>query len=142
MKRILAATDGSEGGERAVELAAQLAHSLDGTVLILTVMDDFPDSSLNALVRSESDIGEVVELLINQILNHARTCAARAGATRIETLSGWGNPTQSIINFAREHHADAIVVGRRGRGQLSGLLLGSVSQKLVTLAPCPEIVVP
>ncbi len=142
MKRILAATDGSDGGERAVELAARLAHSLDGTVLILTVMNDFPESSLNALVRSESDIGEVVELLVNQILNHARTCAARAGATRIETLSGWGDPTQSIINFAREHHADAIVVGRRGRGQLSGLLLGSVSQKLVTLAPCPVIVVP
>ena len=142
MKRILAATDGSDGSERAVELAAQLAHSLDGTVLILTVMNDFPESSLNALVRSETDIGEVVELLVNQILNQARTCAARAGATRIETLSGWGDPTQSIINFAREHQADAIVVGRRGRGQLSGLLLGSVSQKLVTLAPCPVIVVP
>jgi nucleotide-binding universal stress UspA family protein len=142
MKRILAATDGSDGSERAVELAAQLAHSLDGTVLILTVMNDFSQSSLDALVRSEGDIGEVVELLVNQILNQARTCAARAGATRIETLSGWGDPTQSIINFAREHHADAIVVGRRGRGQLSGLLLGSVSQKLVTLAPCPVIVVP
>jgi nucleotide-binding universal stress UspA family protein len=142
MKRILAATDGSDGSERAVELAAQLAHSLDGTVLILTVMNDFSQSSLDALVRSEGDIGEVVELLVNQILNQARTCAARAGATRIETLSGWGDPTQSIINFAREHDADAIVVGRRGRGQLSGLLLGSVSQKLVTLAPCPVIVVP
>ena len=142
MKRILAATDGSEGGERAVELAAQLAHALDGTVLILTVMNDFPESSLNALVRSETDIGEVVELLVNQILNQARTCATRAGATRIETVSGWGDPTQSIINFAREHQADAIVVGRRGRGQLSGLLLGSVSQKLVTLAHCPVIVVP
>ena len=142
MKRILAATDGSDGSDRAVELAAQLAHALDGTVLILTVMNDFSQSSLDALVRSEGDIGEVVELLVNQILNQARTCAARAGATRIETLSGWGDPTQSIINFAREHHADAIVVGRRGRGQLSGLLLGSVSQKLVTLAPCPVIVVP
>jgi nucleotide-binding universal stress UspA family protein len=142
MKRILAATDGSDGSERAVELAAQLAHSLDGTVLILTVMNDFSQSSLDALVRSEGDIGEVVELLVNQILNQARTCAARAGATRIETLGGWGDPTQSIINFAREHHADAIVIGRRGRGQLSGLLLGSVSQKLVTLAPCPVIVVP
>jgi nucleotide-binding universal stress UspA family protein len=142
MKRILAATDGSHGAERAVELAAELAHSLDGTLLILTVADDLAGGALNALARSERDLGEAVELLVHQTLNHARTCAVRAGATHIETLSGWGDPTQSIINFARQHHADAIVVGRRGRGQLTGLLLGSVSQKLVTLAPCPVIVVP
>jgi nucleotide-binding universal stress UspA family protein len=142
MKRILAATDGSDGAERAVELAAELAHSLDGTLLILTVADDLSSGALNALARSERDLGEAVDLLVNQILNHARTCASRAGATRIETLSGWGDPTQSIINFARQHNAEAIVVGRRGRGQLSGLLLGSVSQKLVTLASCPVIVVP
>ncbi len=142
MKRILAATDGSHGAERAVELAARLAHSLDGTLLILTVMEDLSGSAVEALAGSERDLGEALDLLVHQTLHHAKTCAARAGATRIETLSGWGDPTQSIIDFARQHHADAIVVGRRGRGQLSGLLLGSVSQKLVTLAPCPVVVVP
>ncbi len=142
MKRILAATDGSDGADRAVALAAGLAHALGGTLLILTVADDLSGSAVEALARSERDLGEALDLLVDQILHHARTCAARAGATRIETLSAWGDPTQSIIDFARRHHADAIVVGRRGRGQLSGLLLGSVSQKLVTLAPCPVIVVP
>ncbi len=142
MKRILAATDGSDGAGRAVDLAAELAHSLGGTLLILTVMDDLSGSAITALARSERDLGEALDLLVHQILHHARTCAAHAGATRIETLSGWGDPTESIIKFASLHQADGIVVGRRGRGQLSGLLLGSVSQKLVTLAACPVIVVP
>ncbi len=142
MKRILAATDGSDGAERAIELAADLCRSLDGTLLILTVTEDPSAGSLDALARSERDLGEAIDLLVHQLLNHARTCASRAGATRIEAMSGWGDPTESIINFARQHHADAIVVGRRGRGRLSGLLLGSVSQKLVTLAPYPVIVVP
>ncbi len=39
-------------------------------------------------------------------------------------------------------HADTIVVGKRGLGTLTGLLVGSVTQKLVSLAPCTVIVVP
>jgi len=53
-----------------------------------------------------------------------------------------GDPTALILKKASALHADAIVAGKRGRGQLSGLLLGSVSQKLVTLAPCPVVIVP
>jgi len=59
-----------------------------------------------------------------------------------ERLGGALDPAEAIIEAARREHADAIIVGRRGRGQLAGLLLGSVSQKVVSLAPCTVIVVP
>jgi nucleotide-binding universal stress UspA family protein len=43
---------------------------------------------------------------------------------------------------AQTHDADAIVVGTRGHTALTGLLVGSVPQRLLHIAPCPVITVP
>ena len=66
----------------------------------------------------------------------------KLGASQIELKTCWGDVAQSLIDLAATTSAKMIVVGRRGRSQLGGLLLGSVSQKLVCLAPCVVVVVP
>jgi nucleotide-binding universal stress UspA family protein len=60
----------------------------------------------------------------------------------IQLESRVGDVAPTIIDIAKEKQADAIVAGKRGTGRVAGLLLGSVSQKLVSLAPLPVTIVP
>lgn len=141
-KTILVATDGSHGANRAVIAAAELARATGARLCILTVGGNVSGDELKKLVRAEGGIGEALELLSNQILKQAEKRAVRVGATKITLRSGWGEPAQAIIDTARHENANFIVVGRRGRGRLAGLLLGSISQKITNLAPCLVIIVP
>lgn len=142
MQRIMVATDGSVGADRAVEVAAVLAKAVDGELLIVTIGGNFPAEEIRKLACAEGGVGEANELLCNRILLEAKERAERAGARRIGIRSGWGDPAKGIIDAAHRERPDILVVGRRGRGKIAGLLLGSVSHEVVSRAPCIAVVVP
>jgi nucleotide-binding universal stress UspA family protein len=143
MQRILVATDGSEGADHAVDYAARWAAKVGAELLIVTVTGGLPDRLLRDFTHAQHAwLGELLEAISAETLAKARERAhgIGVGATILEARTG--EVAQTIIEIAREKQADAIVVGRRGAGQIAGLLLGSVSQKLVSLAPLPVTVVP
>ncbi len=142
MQRIIVATDGSPGANRAVDTAATLAKATGFELVILTIGGNISGAELRQLASAEGDLSEALELAANQILSQARKRALRNGASTVSVQSGWGDPTEAIIGAVRREKADILVLGRRGRGRLSGLLLGSVSQKLASLAPCKVLIVP
>ena len=142
MERIMVATDGSEGADRAVAAAADLAAQCGATLIIVTVGSNYLDNDVRRMARAEEDVGTALDLVSNELLAAAQKRAERASVANIEVRALWGDAAAAIIEAIARNRADAVVVGRRGRGQLAGLLLGSVSQKLVTLAPCMVIVVP
>lgn len=142
MRHIMVATDGSEGADRAVDVAADLAKAFGGELLIVTVGGNLSGEELRQLEHAEGNIGDALDILSKQILAAAKTRAQRLGMNNIQLRAAWGDPAQSIIEIAMREAPNAIVVGRRGRGRLAGLLLGSVSQKIASLAPCTVIIVP
>jgi nucleotide-binding universal stress UspA family protein len=142
MQHILVATDGSASADRAVDAAAELVKAAGGTLSIVTVGGNLSAEETRQLARSEGTISDALEALSSQILAEAKSRAQRHGVAVGKTQAAWGDAAQGIIDIARREGADAIVIGRRGRGRLAGLLLGSVSQKVICLAPCAVIVVP
>ena len=145
MNCILVATDGSEGADRAVDYAARRAKADGAELLIVNVMGGYglPDKVFLAFTNDQNVL--LKELLASQsaaTLTTARDRAREAGVSTIVLESRTGEVAQTIIDIAHEKNADAIVVGKRGAGRVAGILLGSVSQKLVSFSPLPLTVVP
>jgi nucleotide-binding universal stress UspA family protein len=142
MNRILIATDGSDGGNRALDAACELAKATGSTLVIVTIGGDVTGAELRRLASTGGDLSKTLETRSNRILEQAGKRAQRLGITAPVLRHAWGDPAEVIIDMVQREKADAVVVGRRGRGRLSELLLGSVSQKVASLAPCTVIVVP
>jgi nucleotide-binding universal stress UspA family protein len=145
MKRILVATDGSEGAFRAVEFAAQLAKQFGTDLVAANVIGGYglPGEVVKLFTSPEHAwLNEMLQSLSARTLADAQARIRELGVPSVRLESRQGDVAQTIIAIADDVEADTIVVGKRGSGQVAGLLLGSVSQKLVSLASRIVIVVP
>lgn len=145
MMRILVATDGSAGADRAIEYAARTAKDYGAELLIVNVIGGYglPDKVFMAFSSTQQIwLKELLESVSAELLKKARDLAWSVGATTIQLESRTGDVAQTVIEIGQQKSVDLIVVGKRGAGALAQLLLGSVSQKLVSLAPLPVTVIP
>lgn len=65
----------------------------------------------------------------------------QAGGCKVSTLLRVGTPYREIIAAARDEHADLVLMATHGRGEVHRLLVGSVADKVIRLAPCPVLTV-
>lgn len=136
MKRILVAVDGSEFGLAAVRAAAKLAveRGIPSVTLINVIPTVASTMGVTLLGAPPSDI-EAWE-----VFAQPKAILAEAGLD-YHLLLAEGDPANEIIRAAQEHGYDLIVVGHRGLSPVKAFLLGSVSSRIVSHAPCSVLVV-
>ena len=136
-KTILWATDGSENADRALALAKSLASKADATLTIAHVVQKIATSGDTALGWYANE--DQVEAKVKQI---AQELSDEGLNVSLKIVKHVGPQPAHEADLARKAGADLIVVGTRGHGAISGLMLGSVTQRLLHVAPCPVLVVP
>ncbi|HTP24065.1 MAG TPA: universal stress protein [Anaeromyxobacteraceae bacterium] len=138
MRRILVGIDGSETSLRAARLAADIASQFGAQLTLAYAVPRLllpPDAY--GLTRSGQE--EEGRAVANRVLVEATTMVGRPGLW-VDTLVLHGRPAESLAEAAWASNVDLIVVGNRGRGMVSRMLLGSVTSKLVHISSKPVLV--
>lgn len=137
MERILLAVDGSEHSSRAAKLAGELSGCLGAPVVVVHVVP----AGLFAMTQSvppEFVNIEHVYLSQREMLEAAGQTVVDEAASKVRAAGGSvqsgevlvGNAAQEIVAVAESEGCDIIIMGRRGLGNVGGLLMGSVSHKV------------
>jgi nucleotide-binding universal stress UspA family protein len=142
--RILCPTDFSEFAERALRRAVSLARWFDAQVTALHVIQPAPWRASGAgwasgIVAPQDLPGRVREEAAKEL--ERRAAASRGEGIALEARLGEGDAAREIQAVADALPADLVVMGTHGRGGFERLLLGSVTEKVLRLAPCPVLVV-
>src|SRR5208337_4924779 len=143
IKNILVGVDGSENSDRALDFALDLAEKFNASILILNVseslaMGAIPQESTaysggNTAIFGK-DLRKIHDEILSRSVAHAKTVKP---SVAVSSMLKEGDPALEIVNTAKEGGFDVIVVGHRGLGKMKELFLGSISEKVAHLAPCP-----
>jgi nucleotide-binding universal stress UspA family protein len=148
-KKFLVAVDGSDHGWKALDLATNLARVSDAEVVILHVVpyEPMPEgfqqfaeieriAAADQIFRYHRDrtIGDA-------ITSEAEARAQKNGFARVTTQVAEGNPANEIVALAKSKRADMLFLGSRGVSDLKGMMMGSISHKVMHLAPCTCVAV-
>ncbi|MGB0908885.1 MAG: universal stress protein [Nitrospirales bacterium] len=150
--KVLCAVDGSEFSHWAIEALGVLFHQSLKEVVLLHVVDDVQlRQGMKNEGLSQTKIKKVITTMNQdgkQLLKQAERQAAlainqakTAPFVKIRTVLSHGHVTNVVTKQAEKRKADLIVMGSRGLSNITGYLMGSVSRKVLTHAPCAVLTV-
>ena len=140
IKKILLAFDGSENALRAAKFAVDLQKSIPDARCVIIIVSSFTKDEAEFLGASDAEFDSALKINTDRMLHGALKLFENAGL-EVEKVTLQGDIAKSIIEYAGEHDIDLIVMGTRGLGNVKGMLLGSVSNKVIHQTHCPVTIV-
>jgi nucleotide-binding universal stress UspA family protein len=134
-ERILVAIDGSEPSRRAIEVAADLARQTRSEVVVVHVKERDITWAGGVDLETPEEAQDLAD-------DAVRTLKDAGISARAEVHSAvFGRAARVILEVTRDAGASMIVLGSRGLSDMAGLVMGSVTHKVLHLAHCPVLVV-
>ena len=142
ISKVLVATDFSEASKSALAYGREFARTFGAALHVLHVVENpmtlvGPEAVSVDFARLQAELEATAQNTLNRTINAedreqlGAVAAIRTGsATAVE-----------IATYAREEGVDLILMGTHGRGMMGHLLMGSVAEKVVRIAPCPVLTV-
>lgn len=141
MKSILVPVDGSDSSVRAVKLAMQemQEHKETTSLFLLTVQAPILSGNVTRFFSTEA-IQDYYDDEGRNALRPAKALLDDSGVAYTEHVSV-GPIASTIADFVTANNCDHIIMGTRGLGSVSSLMLGSVTTKVLTLVDVPVTLV-
>jgi len=137
LEKVLVPVDGSDYSTRAAEYAADLAKTLGAQIVLMHCHKPFPISLGEPFFQKA--INKVMDKS-NRVLDPFRKRFEEKRVRFTDKILE-GPAKEAIINIANIEKVDLIVMGSRGLSDLEGLVLGSVTHRILRSAPCPVLVI-
>jgi nucleotide-binding universal stress UspA family protein len=137
-KAIVLALDGSETAKRGIPIAVELAKEGKGKIVIAHVEERMATKGRAPLEVDEDEIQAELRAMVKDFAAEGIEASLEMG----DVMAGGAGTAHAIADIAERSKADLIVTGTRGHSPVAGLLVGSVTQRLLHIAKQPILVVP
>jgi nucleotide-binding universal stress UspA family protein len=141
LKNILVAIDFSEPSAVALNYGREFARSYGATIHLLHVVQNMMVSYSPEIGVGWPAVQENFEKDARASLGALITADDRQTLAIVPVVASAPNIADGVVDYARHHDIDLIVVGTHGRGIVTKFLMGSVAERVVRTAPCPVLAV-
>jgi universal stress protein A len=141
IQNVMVATDFGEAADTALRYGRELAGRFGATLHVVHVVEaSYVGFGVETYVPLLPDVDRELEESARGRLNSLIDSAGNGSCAFAAVLRS-SVPPVAIVDYARDHDIDLIVMGTHGRGALAHLVMGSVAERVVREAPCPVLTV-
>jgi nucleotide-binding universal stress UspA family protein len=151
MKKVLIALDYDPSAQKVAEVGFSIAKDMNAEVFLVHIISDpvYYSSTGYSPIMGFNGFMETAQLQLNNVdslkkasLHFLDKSKDHLGDKSIQTIVEEGDVAESILKSAKDMHADIIVMGSHSRKWLEKIVMGSVTEKVLSLTSIPLFIIP